>query len=85
MVTEIVFHAEYLKLLLLFKYFLIFLSVSQAKREKTYLVSTSVIWIAVVFKVTRPSFYRGYHPTLKLSSIPTFTFIVSITHRMDNI
>ena len=32
-----------------------------------------------------PVFFRGYHPTLKLSGIPTFTFIVSITHRMDNI
>ena len=38
-----------------------------------------------VFKVTRPSFLEGYHPTLKLSGIPTFTFIVSLTHRMDNI
>ena len=27
----------------------------------------------------------GYHPFLKLSGIPTFTFIVSLTHRMDNI
>ena len=37
------------------------------------------------FKVTRPSFLGGYHPTLKLSGIPTFTFIVSLTHRMNNI
>ena len=39
------------------------------------------------FKVTRPSFFLGggYHPTLKLSGIPTFTFIVSLTHRIDNI
>ena len=37
------------------------------------------------FKVTRPSFFGGYHPTLKLSGIPTFTFIVTLTHRMDNI
>ena len=36
-------------------------------------------------KVTRPSFLGGYHPTLKLSGIPTFTFIASLTHRMDNI
>ena len=37
-------------------------------------------------KVTRPSFFwGGYHPTLKLSGIPTSTFIVSLTHRMDNI
>ena len=39
-------------------------------------------------KATRPSFFfwgGGYHPTLKLSGIPTFTFIVSLTHRMDNI
>ena len=36
-------------------------------------------------KVTRPSFLGGYHPTLKLSGIPIFTFIVSLTHRMDNI
>ena len=34
--------------------------------------------------MTRPSFLGGYHPTLKLSGIPTFTFIVSLTHRMDN-
>ena len=27
----------------------------------------------------------GYYPTLKLSGIPTFTFIVSVTHKMDNI
>ena len=39
----------------------------------------------VLFKVTRPSFFGGYHPTLKLSGIPIFTFIVSLTHRMDNI
>ena len=37
------------------------------------------------FKVTRPSFFGGYHPTLKLSGIPTFTFIVSLTHKIDNI
>ena len=30
-------------------------------------------------------FFGGYHPTLKLSGIPIFTFIVSLTHRMDNI
>ena len=36
-------------------------------------------------KVTRPSFFRGYHPTLNLSGTPTFTFIVSLTYRMDNI
>ena len=40
-----------------------------------------------LLKVTRPSFFGGggYHPTLKLSGILTFTFIVSLTHRMDNI
>ena len=32
-----------------------------------------------------PVFFGGYHPTLKLSGICTFTFIVSLTHRMDNI
>ena len=32
-----------------------------------------------------PVFLGGYHPTLKLSGIPTFTFIVNLTHRMDNI
>ena len=32
-----------------------------------------------------PVFLGGYHPTLKLSGIPTFTFIVSLTHRMHNI
>ena len=32
-----------------------------------------------------PVFFWGYHPTLKLSGIPTFTFIESLTHRMDNI
>ena len=37
-------------------------------------------------KVTRPSFFGGgYYPTLKLSGFPTFTFIASLTHRMDNI
>ena len=41
----------------------------------------------LAFKVTRPSFFfgGGYHPTLKLSGIPTFTFIASLTHRMDDI
>ena len=40
----------------------------------------------VDIKVTRTSFFLGgYHPTLKLSGIPTFTFIISLTHRMDNI
>ena len=33
--------------------------------------------------VTRPSFFGG--GTMKLSGISTFTFIVSLTHRMDNI
>ena len=32
-----------------------------------------------------PVFWGGYHPTLKLSGIPTVTFIASLTHRMDNI
>ena len=32
-----------------------------------------------------PVFWGGYHPTMKLSGIPTFTFIVSLTHRIDNI
>ena len=32
-----------------------------------------------------PVFWGGYHPTLKLAGIPTFTLIVSLTHRMDNI
>ena len=32
-----------------------------------------------------PVLFRGYHPTLKLSGIPTFAFIVSLTHRMDNV
>ena len=41
--------------------------------------------VSTVLKVTRPSFFGGYHPTLKLSGIPTFTSIVSLTHRMDNI
>ena len=42
--------------------------------------------IFVDLKVTQPSFFwRGYHPSLKLSGIPTFTFIVSLTQRMDNI
>ena len=36
-------------------------------------------------KMTRPSFFLGggYQPTLKLSGNPTFTFVVSLTHRMD--
>ena len=51
----------------------------------------SEIWGVYVkhdFKVTRPMFFfggGGYHPTLNLSGIPTFTFVVSLTHRMDNI
>ena len=45
----------------------------------------NIIVLLLHFKVTRPGFFGGYHPTLKLSGIPTFTFIVSLTHRMDNI
>ena len=41
------------------------------------------------FEGDSPQFFffwgGGYHPTLKLSGIPTFTFILSLTHRMDNI
>ena len=36
-------------------------------------------------KVTRSVILWGYHPTLKLSGIPTFTLIVSLTYSMDNI
>ena len=36
-------------------------------------------------KVTRPSYFVGYQPTLKLSSIPTFTLILSLTYSIDNI
>ena len=32
-----------------------------------------------------PVIMWGYHPTLKLSGIPTFTLIVSLTYNMDNI
>ena len=49
---------------------------------------SGVVSERTIFKVTRPSFFGGeggYHPTLKLSAIPTFTFIVSLTLRMDNI
>ena len=39
------------------------------------------------FKVTRPSVFGGggYHPTLKLSGIPTFTFIVKKTVTLSSI
>ena len=55
-----------------------------AKRSKKRVFSPACL------KVTRPSFFffgggGGYHSTLKLSGIPTFTFIVSLTLRMDNI
>ena len=44
------------------------------------------LWlIFIAFKVTRLSFFGGYHPTLKLSGIPNFSFIVSLTNRMDKI
>ena len=39
----------------------------------------------VFLKWLNPVFLGGYHPTLKLSGIHTFTFIVSLTYRMDNI
>ena len=39
--------------------------------------------ILLVLRWLDPVFWGGYHPTLKLSGIPTFTFIVSLTHRMD--
>ena len=32
-----------------------------------------------------PVILWGYHPTLKLSGIPTFTLIISLTYSMDNI
>ena len=32
-----------------------------------------------------PVIFWRYHPTLKLSGILTFAFVVSLTHRMDNI
>ena len=53
-----------------------------AKRSKKRVFSPACL------KVTRPSFFfwgGGYHSTLKLSGIPTFTFIASLTHRMDNV
>ena len=36
-------------------------------------------------KVTRPSFFGGVPSYFELSGIPNFTFIVSLTNRMDNI
>ena len=41
--------------------------------------------VSSVLRCLDPVFFGGYHPTLKLSGIPTFTFIVSLTHRVDNI
>ena len=57
----------------------------------SFLVLLFCVLCGVIVKVTRPSFVffffggGGYHPTLKLSGIPTFTFIVSLIHRTDNI
>ena len=36
------------------------------------------------FKVTRPSYFLAVpYPTLKLSSVPTFTLFISLTYSMD--
>ena len=43
-----------------------------------------VLWVHEALRWLDPVFWGGYHPTLKLSGI-TFTFIVILTHRMDNI
>ena len=53
----------------------------------SWLICVAGLWEPLLnsIKVTRPIFFGGYHLTLKLSGIPTFTFIVSVTHRMDNI
>ena len=63
-----------------------------AKNSMGSVTATSVVKVNITpkscssLKVTRHSFFGGgYHPTLKLSGIPIFTFIVSLTHRMDNI
>ena len=47
--------------------------------ESSFLTYYSLRWLDPVF------FGGGYHPTSKLSGIPTFTFIVSLTYSMDNI
>ena len=51
----------------------------------SYVVSGHRIGHPLLLRWLDSVFFRGYHPTLKLSGIPTFTFIVSLTHRMDNI
>ena len=61
----------------------------QIKNNETGRLGLGKLWQEVrkrIIKVTRPSFSGGggYHPTLKLSGILTFTFMVSLTHRMDN-
>ena len=44
-----------------------------------------LLGFTAVLRWLEPVFLWGYHPTLKLSGIPTLTSIVSLTHRMDNI
>ena len=41
--------------------------------------------IFILFKVTRPSYFVRVPSQLKLSGIPTFTLIISLTYSMDNI
>ena len=61
---------------------------SYQNKRRTNSITDLFVW----FKVTRPIFFvweegggGRYHPSLKLSGISTFTFIVNLTHRMDNI
>ena len=66
-------------------YFQLFGTLEPAKTSSP--ATSELLWAnsRVKLRWLDPVFLRGYHPTLKLSGIPTFTFIVSLTHRMDNI
>ena len=67
------------------KFYILFKPDMATLNKRNELVSTCRPKWKFLLKVTRPSFFGGYHPTLKFSGIPIFTFIVSLTHRMDNI
>ena len=58
-----------------------------AVRQASFFKSRTAQWCTQLLNqfFFRKRFLWGYHPTLKLSGIPTFTLIVGLTYSMDNI
>ena len=55
------------------------------KQNQIWCAKKSSAYEIEILRSLDPVFLEGYHPTLKLSGIPSFIFIVNPTHRMDNI